>query len=106
MLDREIDLSCCGSIEIEILNADIHPNTVQMELLLADRGGRPVSLGSKPVQSNPNGSRKPVDPVSETLEYPAPAMYADEIEVSFHPVRSRAGRSARIAISRFLLLPR
>ena len=106
MLDGEIDLSCCSAIEIEILNADPRVGTVAVELLLADRGGRPVSLGERPVISRPDLTRKPVKPVLETLHYGAVAGNFDEIKVSFVRMRMRAGRSARIAINRFLLIPR
>ncbi len=106
VLDREIDLSCCSKVEIEILNADTHPGSVVLELLVADRGARLVSLGSQPVISHPDGSLKPVRAVSETLEFSALPMNIDEIKVQFHRMLSRTGRSARIAINRFLLVPR
>jgi hypothetical protein len=106
VLDREIDLSCCSRIDIEILNADTHPDSVTLELLVSDRGARPVSLGRQLVTSHPEGSSKSVRPVSETLEFSALPMNVDEIKVRFHRMLSRTGRSARIAITRFLLVPR
>jgi len=106
VLDREIDLSCCSKVEIEIFNADTHPGSISLELFVADHGARFVSLGSQLVTSHPDASVKPVRAVSETLEFSARPMNIDEIKVQFHRMLSRTGRSARIAINRFLLVPR
>ncbi len=107
-LDREIDLSCCAAIRVDVLNADKFPGTVTLELALIHHAGTPMRLGRAPIRSTPDLSGDPVVPVQETLEFriPAIAPVFDEFDVMFHRERSRADRSARIAIQRFVLVPR
>jgi hypothetical protein len=108
-LDREIDLSCCSKIRVDVLNADKHPGTVTVELGLILRAGPPLRLGPEPIRSTPDLFVDPVKPVAETLEFDIPS-YAqrdfDEFDVIFHRSRERVDRSARISIERFLLVPR
>ena len=110
-LEKTLDLACCSAVQIEIRNADRFPNTVSLELSVIDRSARQplaVSLGTQPVKSSPNLSATPVEPVGETLTFAVPPMRSllfDEFEVSFHRLRVRADKSARIAIDRFVLLP-
>lgn len=111
-LDVPIDVSCCGAIQIEIANADRLPGTLSVELVLLD--GRPVvpmplSLGTVPVTSRPDLSRDPVVPMIETLTFNIPAESTiaqfTEFKIVFHRARSRADKSARISVERFVLLP-
>ncbi len=108
-LDREIDLSCCAKITVDVLNADKHPGTVTVELGLIIHAGPPLRLGPEPIRSKPDLFVDPVTPVRETLEFDIPS-YAqrsfDEFDVIFHRNRERVDRSARIAIERFVLVPR
>ena len=68
------------------------------------------TLGRVPVTSMPDLSRDPVIPVSETLDFPIPEAAAsrsfDEFKIVFQRVRWRTDKSARVAIERFLLVPR
>jgi hypothetical protein len=108
-LDREINLSCCAKIRVDVLNADKHPGTVTVELGLILHAGPPLRLGPEPIRSKPDLFVDPVQPVRETLEFDVPT-YAqrdfDEFDVIFHRTRERVDRSARIAIERFVLVPR
>ncbi len=104
-LPQDIGLNCCSRIQLGISNADRYPGTVTMELLA---GG--YSLGKALVTSVPNLAKDPVEPVSETLDYPVPAELADktisDFKVVYQRLRGRTDKSCRIAIERFVLVPR
>ncbi|MGA3202286.1 MAG: hypothetical protein ABSF12_07290 [Bryobacteraceae bacterium] len=109
-LGKLIDLNCCREIRIEIRNADRYPGTVSMELVLVNtRQGQEgsVSLGSSPVTSAPG---EPDAPMKETLTFPisahSPIRKFDELMIRFPRMRTRINRSAKIAIDRFVLIPR
>ncbi len=107
-LDREIDLSCCSKIRVDVMNADKHPGTVTMELAVIDQAGPPIRLGRAEIRSTPDLTEDPVKPAPETLEFSLP-LYAprfDEFDVIFHRDPQRVDRSARISIQRFVLVPR
>jgi len=104
-LGKLFDLRCCREIQIEIQNADPYPGTVSMELVLVNtRSGQQgsVSLGFAPVKSDA--------PTKETLTFPVPAQSPirqfDELTIRFPRRRTRIFRSAKIAIERFVLVPR
>jgi hypothetical protein len=110
-LGKLIDLACCREIRIEIQNADRYPGTVSMELVLENsREGQKgqVSLGSAPVTSTPSGPTG--EPMKETLTFPIPSRTPirqfDELTIRFPRMKNRIARSAKIAIQRFVLIPR
>ncbi len=107
-LDREIDLKCCAKVLVSILNADRYPTTVTIELGLIDRGGAPFRLGTARVNSMPDLTRDPIVPVAETLEFAVPPTVPrfDEFDVIFRRLQIREDKSARIAIEKFVLVPR
>jgi hypothetical protein len=98
-LEHPIDLSCCVEIQIAISNADRYPATVELELILIDNG-LSQSLGKVTVPSRSEA----------LLSFPIPGGPAirefNEVKVVFHRDRVRIDRSARIAIERFVLVPR
>jgi hypothetical protein len=110
-LGKLLNLQCCSAIRIEIRNADPFRDTVDLELVLIDtREGEQgsLSLGRAPVESvpeSPNGA-----PVKETLTFPIPAHPSitrfDELAIRFPRRYPRADRSAKIAIERFVLVPK
>jgi hypothetical protein len=107
-LGKLINLTCCREIRIEIENADRYPGTVSVELVLTREGqDGSVSLGSEPVTSAPGD---PGAPMRETLTFPIPAHRSmeqfDELTIRFPRRRTRIFRSAKIAILRFVLVPR
>ncbi len=110
-LDDPIDLTCCRKVQVQIWNADRHPDTVSLELFLlqSDLAYSPaLYLGKVPVLSQPDLSREPVTPVPELLDFPIPAGTSGSysiFKVMFHRARARADKSARIAIERFILVP-
>jgi hypothetical protein len=112
-LDQSIALSCCSAIRLEIRNADRYPGTIALELVLIanDQPGDPsVSLGRTNVASRPDVSQDPVKPVPESLEFPIPSNAAldsfNEFKVVFVRARRRMDKSAKLAIDRFILIPR
>lgn len=109
-----IDLSCCREIRIEISNGDRHPDTVDMTLILVNTAlpGKPsVTLGNRPVKSTLRWKifdDRP--PVNESLDYPVPESppisQFDEAHVIFRLTGVRSHMSPKIAIERFVLVPR
>jgi hypothetical protein len=109
-LGKLINLACCREIRIEIRNADHYPGTVSVELMLTNtREGHEgsISLGSEPVTSAP-GDLDP--PMKEALTFPIPSRTSiqqfDELTIRFPRRRTRIFRSAKVAIERFVLVPR
>ena len=112
-LDQPVDLQCCGKVEVRLWNADPYPGTVSLELLALSNdkaGGRSQSLGKAPVQSTPDLTKEPVTAVMETLEFAVPRNLSpttcNELEVIFRRDSTRMDKSARIAIDRFILVPK
>ena len=112
-LEQTVDLRCCSRIQLEVRNADQYPGTVTVELVLLNSelpNSRAQSLGRALVASMPDTSKDPVTPVAETLDFAmphAPAIEAfDEFKVVFLRDRRRTDKSAKIAIDRFILVPR
>jgi hypothetical protein len=108
-LGKLIDLGCCSEIKIEIRNAEPSPSGIWIELVLINTRENPessVSLGRVAVQSNAD----PDHPARETLSFLIPSQSSidefDEINVRFPRAPFRNFRSARIAIDRFVLIPR
>ena len=112
-LDQPIALSCCSAIRLELRNADRYPDTISLELVLLNNeqpGAPALSLGHSNVTSRPDVSRDPVVPAHETLEFPIPATAAldsfNEFKIVFLRARVRMDKSAKLAIDRFILMPR
>ena len=112
-LEQTVDLRCCSRIQLVVRNADPYPGTVVLELVLLN-SELPVSgaqsLGKAKVTSMPDIRKDPVTPVSETLDFDMPAEPAleafDEFKILFIRDRRRTDKSAKIAIDRFILVPR
>lgn len=112
-LEQTVDLRCCSRIQLVVRNADRYPGTVSVELVLLNSelpNARSQSLGRAMVASVPDISKDPVTPVSETLDFAMPAEPAleafDEFKIVFIRDRRRMDKSAKIAIDRFILVPR
>jgi hypothetical protein len=112
-LDQPIALSCCSAIRLEIRNADRYPGTIALELVLInnEQGGSPsLSLGRFNVASRPDFSHDPVVPVQESIDFPIPANATldafNEFKIVFQRAYRRADKSAKLAIDRFILMPR
>jgi hypothetical protein len=112
-LQQTIDLSCCSRIQVAIRNADRFPGTISVDLFLLNTelpGARSQSLGRAAVASVPDTRKDPVTPVPEILDFGMPATPAleafDEFKVVFIRDRWRMDKSAKIAIDRFILVPR
>jgi len=108
-LDEPIDLNCCVKIKVDIWNADRYPRTVGLELF-AMQEGVAKSYGLLPVTSTPQVSGESVVAVPETLEFTIPTEEAvtacDELKVVFRRDHGRNDKSARVAIERFVLVPK
>ena len=112
-LDTPISIDCCSYVRVEVSNADSYPHSVQVGLALVDNSGprrRSVVLGSQFVTSRPDLKQDPVRPVQEILDFEIPSTTTlaqfDELEVIYTPERFRADKSAKIAVERFILVPR
>lgn len=110
-----IDLKCCREIQIAVNNADTYRWTVSIELILVDSTlpGKPSqSLGISPVKSSPYwtiyGDRPQAQP--EVLSFAIPANMSirsfDEVTVRYRLDAPRTDTAAKIAIERFVLVPR
>jgi hypothetical protein len=110
-LDQAIDFRCCRAVRIEIRNADPDPETLSLELTLLDSesgASRSTFLGSAPVLSAPDRTKTPVAAVPESLDFAVPQDVIEncnEFKLVFRRIR-HPERSARVAIDRFVLLPR
>jgi hypothetical protein len=111
-LETEIDLNCCASISLDVLNADRAASRISLELLLIDDHPPhppPVSLGSLKLSTVPGSQAGRTVPKAETLTYTVPAgrrsARFDEFQVIFHRAMGFQSHSARIAIQRFVLTP-
>jgi hypothetical protein len=112
-LEQSIALDCCSRIELAIRNADRFPNTIALELVLIDNehpGPPTLSLGTDLISSLPDLRRDPVTPVNETLSftvpYSTPMASFNEFKIVFLRDRRRMDQSAKVAIDRFILIPR
>jgi hypothetical protein len=107
--DQPIDLSCCDRVQVDIRNADRFPGTIALELY-AVAGEVSKSLGSEPVRSTPNLKNEPVTAIPETLQFAIspdePLEGCTEFKIVFRRDRSRGDKSARVAIDRFVLVPK
>lgn len=109
-----IDVSCCDRIQVEIRNADIYPGTVSLKLTLVNTTlpYRPSQyLGTAQVTSTPRLTRSDdIIPSREALTFFVPDNAAlrvfDEVSVSFARDWRRGNLSAKIAIDRFVLIPK
>lgn len=109
-----IDLDCCSRIQVAIRNADRYPGTVNLELILTNTSltGKPhQSLGKLIVRSSLNWQlydNRP--PVAETLSFEIPPHTVirrfDELTIVFGMDANRAEYAAKIAIERFVIVPR
>ena len=114
-LGSMLDLVCCSRIQIAIRNADHYPETVSLELILINTNvpGKPSqSLGRMMVKSTRPWKLydEPSKPTSETLNFAIPAHPSirrfDEVMVVFRLDAARADAGPKIAIDRFVLVPR
>jgi hypothetical protein len=114
-LGSMLDLNCCSRIQIAIRNADRYPETVSLELVLINSTvpGKPSqSLGRTMVTSTRPWRLydKRSSPASETLTFIIPAHTSihrfDEMKVVFRLDAARADAGPKIAIDRFVLVPR
>ncbi|MGH9719228.1 MAG: hypothetical protein ACRD8O_03385 [Bryobacteraceae bacterium] len=112
-LEQPIPLSCCSRLLLTIRNADPYaPRTVSLEVVLIDRKllNTTQSLGTVAVASIPAMKDGEATAVPETLDYRFQGSTRidkfDEIKVVFHRTMSRIDKSARVAIERFVLVPR
>ncbi len=114
-LGSMLDLDCCSRIQIAIRNADHYPETVSLELVLINTSapGKPSqSLGTLMVKSTRPWKLydENSQPIRETLNFPIPQRASirrfDEIMVVFRLDAARADAGPKIAIDRFVLVPR
>ncbi len=108
-LNRRIELSCCGRIEVAVANGDSAASSLEMEVRLTDltvRGSPSLSLGRVPIASVATDGATSRENVGFTIPSQAPITHFDEIVVEFHLHPRRASRSPKVAVERFLFFPR
>ena len=113
-LGTPIPLARCREIQLEVLNGDNHPGTVNLGVLITDTSGsgKPqVYLGQQPIQSTEPGQfRVKTDPIPETLRFsiPSPAKLRkfDQITVLFFPDTANYTLGPKLAIQQFQLIAR
>ena len=113
-LGTMIDLACCSRIQVVIRNADRIPRTVSLELILINSSlpGMPSqSLGRSMVESSqPWRIYDQQRMTHETLNFSIPTRPSirrfDEIKVVFRLDHARSDYAARVAVDRFVLIPR
>lgn len=113
-LGRELAMSCCSSLRVDVTNADNVPGTIAVEVLLRDTSGAKkmlmVSLGSIVLPSSAVSpmplKRAPVaDKVTFQLPHGRAGMKFDEIIVRLKPERSRSLAGTQVAVKDFVLVP-
>jgi hypothetical protein len=112
-LEQAIAVDCCSSIQVEVRNADRYPRTITLELYLVDSQAprqAQVWAGRAAILSQPAISGDAVRAVPETLNFPmpdySPIQAFDEFKLIFTRDRRRMDKSAKVAIERFVLVPR
>jgi hypothetical protein len=111
-LEQAIDLRCCSQIQVAIRNSDYRPGAISLELVLMNTDVRPMlrqSLGVAAVIPVDEQAKSAAG-VIETLQFAVPAKGAleefNEFQVIFIRDPERMDKSAKIAIERFVLMPR
>ena len=102
-LDLPVAITCCDRIRMAIHDADPHPGSVSLELVLIDSSKRPfrtMSLGTNMI------GVEATQEIDFTIPRPAALTEFNEIQVIFHRDRLNHSRSARVAIDRFVLIPK
>lgn len=106
-LQTNLDLSWCSRIELDVQNADHHPELLEIELLMVDRTHwkDTQSLGRMPLSTRPRQTAIP-----ETILYPIPltarAKNVVEFIVRFYLLPPRGQESAQVELERFRLVPK
>ncbi len=112
-LDREIDMSCCRSLRVDVKNADNVPGSIAVEVLLREKIGKKtlaVSLGTVVLPSSTVSpmplQRAPVDDkVTFHLPHAARIKSFNEITVRIKPEAWRTLAGAKVGIKDFVLQP-
>jgi hypothetical protein len=111
LFDEPLDLNCCRTVQLQIWNADRYPGTVRLDFFALESdisSGRSVYVGGAPVRSKPDLTGEHVVAVPETLTIRIPEGALEGctgFKVIFRRNPSRADKSARIALERFVLVP-
>jgi hypothetical protein len=106
------DMSCCRSIDVVVSGAEERPETVLIELVLADNDGGKFSeetLGAQSLASPRFISGQSAGDRKSTYTFAMPSHATvrsfNELVVWFHLLEPRSRQSARVAIDRFDLVP-
>lgn len=112
-LGASIPLARCREIQVDILNHDNRPGSINLAILLSDSSqpGNQLYLGQQTIASSQPGSfAEKSSTVSETLKFPIPTPAKirkfDEITVMFLPDEGNYDTGSKVAIEQFQLMPR
>jgi hypothetical protein len=110
-LDQAIDIGCCSQIQVTISNAEHRAGAISLELVLLNTETRPArkqSMGTAMVTPGSEGGNPAY--VLQTLQFFVPSSGSldefNEFQVNFIRDPQRMDASAKIAIERFILIPR
>jgi hypothetical protein len=112
-LRRELAMSCCRSLRVDVKNGDNVPGVIAVEVLLGDtklKNARAVSLGNQ-VLATSAVSPMPLQRVAvdDTLTFRLPRSARgatfNEITVRIKPSRERSLAGAQVAVKDFVLQP-
>jgi hypothetical protein len=100
-LGSDIALECCSGIGVMIENADAHPDSIGVEMMV-----RNTKLPGKPSQSL--GIQPLMAPAEQTLSFkiPPPTKMQSFDELTIRMKWWRGDKSPNIAIQGFVLTPR
>jgi hypothetical protein len=102
-LVSDIPIECCSAIEVAIENADAHPDSIAVELLVSN-----TKLAGKPSESL--GVLALTSSGGQRLKFKIPRRMKmrsfDELTIRFRMKFWRRSQSASIAIQGFALLPK
>lgn len=107
-----VPMDCCRSIELVVRNGDRYGGTVALELFLGNTTqiGKPSQSLGKFVLPWPRHSPGSDPGDSQRLSFPMPTSgplrQFDDAVVVFHLEAIRADEAARVAVERFVLVPR
>lgn len=103
---KHLNTNCCRAIQLSVMNEDPMGKSVLLELILVDSATKQrESLGRTAFSFNSTG-----EPEAGLLTFSLPAhpelRAFDEVEIRYHLPIPRRTHSARLAIKRFILVPR
>lgn len=111
--DPALDLSCCSTLRVEIVNAETRPGVIAIQVLVRDPeavGQEAVLVGTVVAPSSIGSSIDPLRaPVRETLTFTIPhraqAVACGEMTVRIQSPYGRKREASKVSVEGFVLVP-